>query len=72
MNTLLGDNFKEFIEVAEKDREKHLIMNKQLKVKCVLEIAKIIAESSSFSSILIALIVIFNPPCKIPYVAHKS
>ena len=52
MNTLWGDKFKRFIAEAEKEREKHLVMNKQLKVKCVPEIAKIIAESNSVSSMV--------------------
>ena len=54
MNTLAGDRFKKFITTAEKEREKYLVMNKQLNVKCVPEIAKIIAESNSFSSIVIS------------------
>ena len=54
MNTLAGDRFKKFITTAEKEREKYLVMNKQLNVKYVPEIAKIIAESNSFSSIVIS------------------
>ena len=54
MNTLAGDRFEKFTTTAEKEREKYIVMNKQLNVECVLEKAKIIAESNSFSSIAIS------------------
>ena len=50
MNTLLGEKFREFITECEKEREKHIVMQKQLKVKLVPEIAKIILDFNSISS----------------------
>ena len=46
VNTICTDKFKEFILKAQKEREKHVIMKKQMNVKLVPEIAQIIKNSN--------------------------
>ena len=50
VNTLKPIEFEAFIKKAQKDREIYLIRKKELNVKVVPEIAKIIKTSQNFSS----------------------
>ena len=52
VNTLIEDDFRQFIKNNQIEREKYYVEKKELKIKVVPEIASILKSSRHYSSIL--------------------